>query len=169
MLVGLFECINWVDALVRNVVLNKLTQELATDTVNFDIKDVPEYIDDPGEGTNVNDNFIEDLVRDFDTNDFSVKELMILSRRLNRLRLPRAAVQTPVIKKDLDFCMNFVNQIGDLASITGSARQLQTVLQIKPPTSQIQKPTHASSFQKKAISKDSQSSPNIPKEKIQRL
>ncbi len=72
-LVGLFECINWVDALVRVVVLNKLLQQLAPDTDNFDIRDVPEFIDDPGEGTNVHDNYIEDLLKDGDTDDLTVQ------------------------------------------------------------------------------------------------
>lgn len=63
-LVGIFECKNWVDALVRNVVFNKLMQELAVDSVNFNIGAVSTYIDDPGATTNVNDAFIEDLVQD---------------------------------------------------------------------------------------------------------
>ncbi len=48
MLIGIFECINWVDILVRRVVLHNLLLELAVDDENFNVPDRVINIDDPG-------------------------------------------------------------------------------------------------------------------------
>ena len=36
-IVGVFECINWVDMLVRNVVLRGILLEISTDAANFKV------------------------------------------------------------------------------------------------------------------------------------
>ena len=90
---GLFECVNWVDALVRNVILHKLLQEMQPDTVNFNIEDIQHCIDDPGDAMNVNETFIEDLVHELDTTDVTPEELATIQRRIWRLRQIRAAHQ----------------------------------------------------------------------------
>jgi hypothetical protein len=48
-LLGICECVNWVDMLVRRVVLQELMQELAVDTDNFKEHERQKFIDDPGE------------------------------------------------------------------------------------------------------------------------
>jgi hypothetical protein len=72
LLVGLFDCINWVDVLVRNVVLHFLLRELSTDGDSFDITDAAECIDDPGAGLDLIATDIEDLLKSKDTDDVTL-------------------------------------------------------------------------------------------------
>jgi hypothetical protein len=100
LLVGIFECINWVDVLVRNVVLHYLLQELVAEPENSSASDIQECIDDPGAGMNLIDNDIEDLMKSRDTDDVTLEQLQEISTQLKKPRHQGASVAKSVPKID---------------------------------------------------------------------